>query len=369
MSPADAEDTMQATGHELWSDVLDRLRELQDEVQRAEEFIARRMEEGARVEARGARGEEAARGGGRGARENPDPEALDPRPSGPVPSPELAPHLLAEIRADLASDPIRALDFAYPPGLFAPGAPPEWSQRECLRRHSHHTARLAMFVAERHGYQPSTVEVIGLCALLHDVGLETVPPDLFSKSVPLMPRERALLEAHAIEGAERLAASSGLEGLMRAIVPRVVRQHHERSDGSGYPDGLDEPHIHEFARLLAIVEAYETMISPRPYRQACLPHEAMEALLVDAFGKAGRPARLDKRMATSFLRALSLYPIGSGVELASGEKGQVVGSNPDAPDRPHVRLLWAADGQRLERPRVVDLRRAGIEVARAVPLP
>ena len=51
------------------------------------------------------------------------------------------------------------------------------------------------------------------------------------------------------------------------------------------------------------------------------------------------------------------------------EKGQVVGSNPDAPDRPHVRLLWASDGQRLERPRVVDLRRAGIKVARAVPLP
>ena len=350
---------MLATSHDLWREVLGKLGELHEEVQRAEEFLARRVESQAKAEG-------AAGAASEGTPEGAPVAAADP--GSPV-TPELAPYLLAEIRADLAADPLRALDLAYPPGLFAPGAPPEWSQRECLRCHSHHTARLAMFVAERHGFQPSTVEVIGLCALLHDVGLERVSPELFGKSVPLMPRERAVLEAHAIEGADRLAASSGLEGLLRAVVPRVVRQHHERSDGSGYPDGLEEPHIHEFARLLALAEAYETMVSPRPYRQPCLPHEAMEALLLDAFGKAGRPPRFDKRIATTFLRALSLYPIGSGVELVSGERGRVVGSNPDAPDRPHVRLFRGADGQRLERPRVVDLWRAGIEVARAVPVP
>jgi hypothetical protein len=94
----------------------------------------------------------------------------------------------------------------------------------------------------------------------------------------------------------------------------------------------------------------------------------MTTLLLEAFGKGG-PERFDRRLATSFLRALSLYPIGSGVRLDSGEVGQVVGANPSSPDRPHVRVLWRPDGGKLKRPRVVDLRGESVAVAEAVALP
>ena len=283
-------------------------------------------------------------------------------------TPDRAMALLCEVRRGLRADPVRALDLSYPAGLFAPGADPRAVQRVCLLHHSVHTARLAMYVADRHGYQPSTVEVVGLCALLHDIGMERVPAELYVKAGPLTAGELRSVRHHPSEGGDVLAASSDFGGLLHVIVPQVVRQHHERTDGSGYPDGVDAPDIHQFASLLALVEAYETMVSPRSYRAARLPYDAMETLLLEAFGK-GRPAHFDKCVATSFLRALGLYPIGSGVELDTGESGQVVGANADAPDEPHVRLLWAPDGRRLSRPRVVDLRHVGQRVARPVRLP
>jgi len=335
----------------IWSEAFDRLRELEDEVKRMEEFVQDRL---AVTEAPGGS----------------LPPAGFRRTCAPEPVVRLGevPRLVSEIGRRLDGDPLEALAFTYPPGAFASGAPPERIRRACLFHHSLNTARLAMYVGLRHGYQPSTVEVIGVCALVHDVGLEGISAELFAKPGPLTAAERSTLEAHAADGAERVRRCRDLDGLLRAIVPAVVRQHHERADGSGYPDGLDAPHIHEFAQLVALAEAYETMVSPRPYKPAMLPHDAMATLLLEAFGK-GCPARLDRRLATSFVRALSLYPIGSGVRLQSGELGQVVGANPDAPDQPHVRVLRASDGSRLERPRVIDLRDAGLAVEQAVPLP
>ncbi|MFW6162209.1 MAG: HD domain-containing phosphohydrolase [Planctomycetota bacterium] len=345
---------MDPSESQLWRDVLGRLAELQDEIGRVEELVHRRA-----VEPKA-----------------PSAHVVAARPRwrplgapSPAVTPETAPPLVARLRRQLASDPLQGLALAYPQALFAPDVPPSRVQRECLSRHAVHTARLAMYVAQAHGYEPSTVEVVGLCALLHDLGMEGVPPELFAKAGPLTRDEVGVLQGHAVQGFERLRADRRLDGLLRSVVARVVRQHHERVDASGYPDGVSEPHIHEFARLVALAEAYETMVTPRPYRAPCLPHEAMETLLLEAYGKAGRAPRFDRRLAATFLRALSLYPIGSGVRLDTGETGQVVGANPNAPERPFVRLLWSPDGEPLERPRVVNLREAPVAVAAAVPLP
>ena len=345
---------MQPSQSQLWREVLDKLGKLQDEVKSVEELVHRRsagpMSPSPHVAA---------------ARPHWSPLGAEPPPI----TAEAAPRLAARLRRELDGDPLHALALAYPEGLFAPGVPPPRVQRECLRRHAVNTARLAMYVAARHGFEPSTVEVVGLCALLHDVGMEGTPPDLFAKAGPLTSDEVRTLQAHAADGADLLRSDRRLDGLLRIVVSGVVRQHHERVDGSGYPDGLGEPHIHEFARLVALAEAYETMVTPRPYRSPRLPSEAMETLLLEAFGKAGRAARFDRRLATTFVRALSLYPIGSGVRLDTGEAGQVVGSNPDDPARPHVRVLWGPDGEPLAQPRVIDLRHAPVAVAAAVALP
>lgn len=348
---------MRPSRNQLWREVLERIHGLEDGVRRAE------AEVDTRLDASPARPPAAT------AQTGPPHHAPAPLPPEPPPlSIASAPRLVAVIRRGLDADPLRALDLSYPPGLFAAGVRPDRLQRECMTRHAVNCARLAMYVASRHGYRASTVEVVGLCALLHDVGMERQPPELFVKATPLTPGELRALQAHSVDGACMVRASRQLDGLLQAVVSSVVRQHHERADGSGYPEGLDEPHIHEFARLLALVEAYETMVSPRPYKAPRLPNDAMETLLLEAFGKRGR-ARFDRRIATTFVRALSLYPIGSAVRLASGETAQVVAANPDDPAHPHVRLVLGPDGQPLRRPRVVDLSQARADVAQAVPLP
>jgi len=344
---------MAAAEQTLWEEALARLRDLEEEVKRVEEMVVARLAE--------AGGNEPA---------SPPATAVG---SATAPARrslllDEAPRLVAQLRRQVHSDPLDVLAFRYPASCFDPERPPEELRASCLLHHALNTARLAMFVAQRHGYRPTTIEVVGLCGLLHDVGMEVVPADLFAKAAPLTEEERRQLEDHAPEGEERVRSCRQLAGLLRAVVPRVVRQHHERADGSGYPDGLDAPHIHEFARLVALAEAYETMVTPRPYKPARLPHEAMATLLLEAFGKNG-PARYDRRLATAMLRALSLYPIGSGVELEDGSVGQVVESNPDAPEKPHVRLIRGPGGQSLPRAKVVDLRRAGTGVVRAIPWP
>ena len=345
---------MAATERTLWEEALARLRELEEEVKRVEEMVVARLETQP-----GAPSQLSAPATASGAPMGEPARSLLLRD---------APRLVAQLRRQLQGEPLRVLALDYPPSCFDRSRPPEQARASCLLHHALNTARLAMFVAARHGYRPTSVEVVGLCGLLHDVGMEGVPAELFVKAGPLSEAERRRLQDHAPEGEERVRACHDLDGLLRAVVPRVVRQHHERTDGSGYPDGLDAPHIHEFARLVALAEAYETMVTPRPYKPARLPHDAMTALLLEAFGKSG-PARYDRRLATAMLRALSLYPIGSGVVLEDGSRGQVVESNPEAPEKPHVRLLWGPGGRRLERPRVVDLRQAGVRIAKAIPWP
>ena len=348
---------MQPPRNQLWREVLERVNDLEDGVRHAEEAVHAHLDTAP------------ARPAGGTAQAGVPHHAPAPLPPEPMPlTVEAAPRIVAAIRRELDADPFRLLDLSYPPGIFAAGVSPDRVQRECMTRHAVNCARLAMFVASRHGYRASTVEVVGLCALLHDVGMAHTPPELFAKAAPLTADERHILEAHVVEGPSMLRTSRQLDGLLQAVASSVVAQHHERVDGSGYPDGLDEPHTHEFARLLALVEAYETMVSPRPYKAACLPNEAMETLLIEAFGKDG-PARFDRRIATTFVRALSLYPIGSALRLQTGETAQVVGANPDDPAHPYVRLLLGPDGQPMRYPRVVDLGQVGPEVDKAVPLP
>ena len=367
---------METSRAALREELLGRLRDFHEEVDRLENYVLELAQAKPSEQAQAAQ----SAAGSQAAADGEAPARGDETPTGPPAAAAgaeaegqpltagAAPALVADIRRRLEADPVRALGLAYPDELFGPDADPRQSQRTCLLHHSVHTARLAMYVAACHGYQPSTVEVVGLCALLHDVGMERVPPSLFLKPDSLTQEEVGQLQAHAAEGAEMLGACGDLSGLLRVVVPTVVRQHHERIDGSGYPDGLAGEEIHEFARLLALVEAYETMVSPRPYKSPRLPYEAMETILLEAFAK-GRPALFDKAVATSFLRAMSLYPIGSAVLLTSGEIGQVVGANPKAPDAPHVRIIWGADGEPLERPSVIDLSSVSLSVARAVPMP
>jgi hypothetical protein len=191
-----------------------------------------------------------------------------------------------------------------------------------------------------------------LAALVHDVGMLNVPAEVFAQAGPLTEEQRRAVEAHCRLGAERVAGQWP-DG---AGLAESVEGHHERLDGTGYPDGLRESRIRSLTRLLAVCDVYAALCTARPHRQARGTRTALADTLVLA-----EQGLLDRQHAEALLH-LSFYPVGSVVELAHGAIGVVVATpgprrDLSSPARPVVALLTDAQGEPLARPHHLDLAR------------
>jgi putative nucleotidyltransferase with HDIG domain len=144
---------------------------------------------------------------------------------------------------------------------------------ECTREHSQRVAEYARQLALRVGLGQEHVETIAIAGLLHDIGKLGVGGRTLRKSGRLTEAERERVLLHPVQGAQIL---SGMESLSE-VVP-LVRHHHERFDGTGYPDGLAGGLIPLGARILAVVDAYDSMTSDRPYRSTLDQREAQRRL-------------------------------------------------------------------------------------------
>lgn len=247
------------------------------------------------------------------------------------------------LHSAVESSPIEAMDLAY--------TDPQPGRH--LADHSRNVAKLSMLIAGRRGYQPPTVRVVGLAGLLHDIAMREVPPEALASPEPPEPHTAQAFWDHPERGAGLVEASAGLGGLLRKVVPAVICQHHERCDGSGYPAGLHRRQINEMARILGIADSFEAMVAPRPYRKTWHPNRAMSQLLVEAYNKAGEGV-YDRTLVKTFLRAVSLYPVGCLVKLSNGQVARVVHSNHDTPRQPVVRPVLDADGHQVQ-PDTIDL--------------
>lgn len=221
--------------------------------------------------------------------------------------------------------------------FFSPGSPDPSPAREAV-----HVAILALKIGLELGYAPDELRRLGLVALLHDVGMARLPEAFLHRKGPLSKEERALLERHPEEGA-RLLDRVGPPWLAE-----VVRQVHERMDGSGYPHRLKGAEIHEHAQVVGLADLYESLVHPRPFRRRLDPVAALKEILHKE--RTAFPDRILKAL----IRALSAFPVGSLVRLNTGEIGRVIAKNPTFPLRPVVEVL-ARQGKRLEDPVVIDL--------------
>jgi hypothetical protein len=201
-------------------------------------------------------------------------------------------------------------------------------------------------------------------ALLMDCGMVVVPAHVLAQPDPLSPDERRVLEAHPRYGAELLLwRFPTIAGPLAA----AIATHHERADGTGYPNGHRGEELPALGRLLRIADVYAALNEERPHRAACDPRAALTEVLLMA-----EQGQVDRDFA-EYLLNLSLYPIGTIVELTDGRVGTVVSNHPNrldarAPSRPVVALLAEPDGTLLPRPEHMDLSgadRGGI--ARGVP--
>lgn len=141
------------------------------------------------------------------------------------------------------------------------------------RVHSEASAEYALAMARALGLSEERVRLVRLAALVHDVGKIFIPQEILRKPGKLTPEEYDLVKLHTAKGEELLSRIRDLEP-----IARIVRHHHERFDGTGYPDGLWGEEIPLESRILAVVDAFEAMTSDRPYRKAMTVDEALEEL-------------------------------------------------------------------------------------------
>jgi HD-GYP domain-containing protein (c-di-GMP phosphodiesterase class II) len=159
--------------------------------------------------------------------------------------------------------------------------------------HSHRAARVARAVAEEMALGALDTTEAELVAVLHDVGKLAIDPELLDFPGRLSDQELERMRRHTIEGEELLARTAGLEQLAAA-----VRATHEAWDGSGYPDGLSGDEIPLTARIVAVVDAYDAMVSARAYRTALSDTEATRRL------EAGAGVQFDPDVVDALLRVL-----------------------------------------------------------------
>lgn len=215
-----------------------------------------------------------------------------------------------------------------------------------VSRHCLNVAKLAMFLTRSLGMGPEEIREIAICGLLHDVGMMKVKQEVFTKHAALDQEEWEQVKGHPIEGALLLTK----EVVLRDVVARVALEHHEKPDGTGYPAGKKKNETHLFARLINVVDTYGAMVSPRAHRLPMLPYQAMRVVMDD-----GAKGMLDWDIVQSFVKALSIYPIGSYLKLEGGEVARVIRSQPEIPEKPVIMVIADAQRNVLRIPVEIDL--------------
>ncbi len=201
-----------------------------------------------------------------------------------------------------------------------------------LKRHDAYTHThalnvcvLASALARSLGAPGSLVDAIALAALCHDVGKESVPPEILNKKGRLDPEEKRIMDRHPVTGARVLAELGDGAG---PLLPVVAFQHHVGPDGSGYPEGVGRPH--PVSLLVGVCDVYDALRTARPYRGPLGPAEAVTILLDMA-----RSGKLYPPYVGELLRALGALGPGAAVTLCTGEAGEVEAPGED-PLRPAI---------------------------------
>lgn len=215
-----------------------------------------------------------------------------------------------------------------------------------LGAHALDTTILSLVVAVESGVDPSLYEQLGMGALLHDVGYVRLPRNLVRKRDECNASEQRLLEQHTLLGVTVLGEPS----CYHQEVCRVVVEHHERCDGSGYPRKLRAQDISPLAQIVGIVDLYDKMVSRRGGRPAMIPHDAVRQLFL-----VGERGQYPKPLVEAVIRSIGVYPVGSLLRLNTGEQAVVVGVNPEQRLKPQVKITGGPHGESYPNPEHVDL--------------
>ena len=217
-------------------------------------------------------------------------------------------------------------------------------QESYTAEHSMRVGILAIAFGRFLGFKEKDLEIIGLCGMLHDVGKSQVPDEILNKPARLTRIEFEIMKDHAVFGKTILEELKSVD----KVIKDTAHYHHERFDGKGYPEQLNAAFLHEFIRIVSIVDVYDAITSTRPYKDGSPAFDALKILFAE------RGMHFDSEFVEAFIRMIGLYPSGTLVEMTNGEIGIVVSANPDARLRPKVELVMTAD-KKQRPPYIIDL--------------
>ncbi len=228
------------------------------------------------------------------------------------------------------------------------------SQDEYLFDHCVNVTMLSIALAYQLGLNHRQIMEIGLGALLQDIGMLRVPASIRLSTEPLTPAERLEIDRHPLHTVEMLEMFRGIPRIVKLIAYQV----HERLDGSGYPRQRTGSQVHQYSRIVAAADCYAAMTSPRPHRPAMLPYEAARLVLTEASEN-----KFDRDIVRAFLDTISLFPVGSYLQLDTGLRAMVLRSNPGLHTRP---VIEAVDATGSPTGEIIDLSKdTSMKVVRA----
>lgn len=210
--------------------------------------------------------------------------------------------------------------------------------------HSVNVAILSTLLGLQIGLTGQELRDLSLGAILHDIGKSAIPSEILNKPSNLAPDELEIVKKHPVIGEEMLSGTN-----VSSEVLSIIRHHHERWNGKGYPDGLRHSAIGLNEQIVAISDVFDALVSDRPYRKGLPPYHALELVV------AGSNEDFKQEIVQNFLKCLVLYPQGSIVTLNTGEVGTVIGIPQNSISRPRIEILFDKYGNYLNIHKICDL--------------
>lgn len=199
-----------------------------------------------------------------------------------------------------------------------------------LVEHSLNVSILMTIFCKHMKIERKTMEDLALGAFLHDIGKTLIPDKVLQKPGKFTDEEYAIMKTHVMLGVKILEDTPNIPETSMM----VVKEHHERLDGKGYPYGLTAGQISQYSRMIAIADCYDAMTAERVYKAGMHPIKAFKILISES------PSAFDKKLVEQFIQCLGLYPIGTLVKLNSGKVGLISKLNKNKPLQPFVRVFY-----------------------------
>ncbi len=211
--------------------------------------------------------------------------------------------------------------------------------------HSVAVCALMVALARQLGLDDKQTREAGMAGLMHDLGKAVMPTKVLNKPGKLTDDEFRVIKSHPVEGHRLL-----LEGkAVSEIVLDVCLHHHEKVDGSGYPDKLSGDQISLYAKMGAVCDVYDAITSNRPYKNGWDPAESIRKMTEWSKG------HFDERVFQAFVKSIGIYPTGSLVKLSSGRLAVVLEQSEKSLLAPHVKAFFSTKSQTYVVPEIIDL--------------